>query len=286
MFLSLSKRDTIKIMVTISVLFVIMHFIRITLLINGEETTFFDQVVWQKMILPASLSEWIHQPWTLLTYMFVEMNFMQIVGNMIWLWIFGMVIEDLKGEYHILPLFILGGMVSGLFLWLGHFILPTHPSFFYGGSLPAVTAVVVGACLFRPTYIIWQLGSFQLRLWQLGLAFVVFVLASFARLSFLHAFLVLGGIVSGVLYNYGLQSFFLNCAHQYAKLSNYFWNNENYVLRQKSNSLNQRFTVKTFTKKSDEETLNVLLEKIHQSGMNSLSQKEKQQLEQLSQAKK
>ncbi|MBP6624227.1 MAG: hypothetical protein KA198_03590, partial [Chitinophagaceae bacterium] len=75
-------------------------------------------------------------------------------------------------------------------------------------------------------------------------------------------------------------------AHQYAKLSNYFWNNENYVLRQKSNSLNQRFTVKTFTKKSDEETLNVLLEKIHQSGMNSLSQKEKQQLEQLSQAKK
>ncbi len=58
------------------------------------------------------------------------------------------------------------------------------------------------------------------------------------------------------------------------------------MLRQKSNSLNQRFTVKTFTKKSDEETLNVLLEKIHQSGMNSLSQKEKQQLEQLSQAKK
>ncbi len=286
MFLSLSKRDTIKIMVVISLLFVIMHFIRITLLINGEETTFFDQVVWQKMILPASFSEWIRQPWTIVTYMFVEMNFMQIIGNMIWLWIFGMVIEDLKGEFHVMPLFIFGGIMGGIFLGLSHLLLLPTTSFYYGGALPAVTAVVVGACLFRPTYVIWQLGSLQVRLWQLGLAFVLFVVVSFARLSFHHASLILGSVLTGVLYNYGLPSFFLTCSHQLARLSNYFWNNENYVLKKTSGRMSQAFNINSYNKKSDEELLNTLLDKIHQSGIDSLSHKEKQLLEQLSQLKK
>src|ERR1044071_5369978 len=50
------------------------------------------------LALPASLSTFFSRPWTLITHMFVHDNVWHIVANMLWLWAFGYILQDLAGN--------------------------------------------------------------------------------------------------------------------------------------------------------------------------------------------
>ncbi|HPI53294.1 MAG TPA: rhomboid family intramembrane serine protease [Chitinophagaceae bacterium] len=276
---SLSTRDVMKIIVFLSVTFVILHSIRTTNLISGEGTTFFDEHIWNHLVIHASFQQWLHQPWTLFTYLMAEMSFMQMLGNMIWLWVFGMVIEDLKGQYHIIPVFFIGGMVGALFLMIANLFHVVPNTFYYGGSVPAVSAVVTATCFYKPKYPIWEIGSLRIEVWMVGVVFLLLIGATFAANSIAHAALLSGGVVTGLVYNYGLTNLFYQCTSLLKKVSG-LTSNDKFV-RADVRSKNQKSAAASL-KQSDEIELNRLLDKIGQHGMDSLTRKEKEALEQLS----
>jgi Rhomboid family. len=105
-FDNLSKSDFLKIVVICSLFFIILHFIRITILISGKTTDWFFAEIWNTIILPTSFSTFIKQVWSIISYMFVEMSFMKLLANMIWLWIFSNVLEDLTGNNTVFPIFL------------------------------------------------------------------------------------------------------------------------------------------------------------------------------------
>jgi membrane associated rhomboid family serine protease len=282
-FLSVSKSDVIKIAVITSLTFVILHFIRITLLMGEEDTTFFYTMLWNKVCLPPTLQELLYQPWSLITYMFTDMSFTRILGNMIWLWIFGMVIEDLKGNYRILPIYLIGGMFGG-FLMVVFNTYSTHPfTTFYAGGMASLLAVAVASLLYKPTYKFWFFGSLSVPIWLLVLIFIALNSITINTHTWPFLFLMLGGIITGVLYNYGLTSFFEWCTIQFKRFGNFFNNNENFVLK-KENKLrvytNENIPYRTIH--ADSKRIDDILDKINEKGMNSLAENEKKILNEYS----
>ena len=52
------------------------------------------------------------------TYMFLHINGWHLLGNMLWLYFVGVILEDLVGRQHIWKLFVFGGLFGALFIQL------------------------------------------------------------------------------------------------------------------------------------------------------------------------
>ncbi len=80
----------------------------------GQETLY-DQVI-EALVIPASFSDFIWHPWSLLTYPFfsVEFSLFQILFNGLILWTFGRIHQQLLGEQRTQRLVILGVPLIGL----------------------------------------------------------------------------------------------------------------------------------------------------------------------------
>lgn len=57
---------------------------------------------------------WSVQIWGSLTYMFVQVDFLHLLFNMLWLWAFGMIIIRLSGGRDFVSAYIISGLIGGL----------------------------------------------------------------------------------------------------------------------------------------------------------------------------
>ncbi len=64
--------------------------------------------------LPASFIGFIHQPWSLFTYMFMHGGFQHIFFNMFALWMFGRTLEQVWGPKRFLSYYMVCGIGAGL----------------------------------------------------------------------------------------------------------------------------------------------------------------------------
>lgn len=273
----ISKSDILKIVVATTLFFVIVQSIRITLLMNDEPTTFYDTHVWNNIGITSTFSSWITHFWSIITFMFAEDNFMQVIGNMIWLWVFGSVIEDLKGSYRVLPIYLMGGIVSAIvFILLGTILKPTEINF-YAGAMPSIMAVAVATILYKPNYQFWFLFGKGIPVWIFGVVYFILQLVTIQSYNLQNLSLILGAIIVGIGYNYGFGFVFDKLTTWFKKVGSYFENNQNFVNRKDGyNNLN------TKTLKVDTSNIDMILDKINSDGMDSLSSKEKSILEKYS----
>lgn len=278
-FQHISRSDVLKIIVITSLAYVLLHFIRVTLLISGDDVTPFMTHVWNNLTLPPTLPQLVFKPWTLITYMFTDMSFMRILGNMIWLWIFALVIEDLKGKYQILPIYLLGGILGGLAMVSYNTVAKMPVTDYYAGGVSSLLAVVVAAVLYKPSYKFWFFGTLSVPIWLLALIFLGLTTVSIHTYTLPILFLYLGGIAVGVLYNYGLTDFFAWCTVKFSRLGAYFANNDNFVL-EKKNKLRVTQTNSAYrTIRADQSRIDSILDKINEKGLDSLTENEKRILE-------
>ena len=95
--------------------------------------------IFEWLELPASLSRFILQPWSLLTYMFMHAGFMHILFNMLWLYWFGALFLNFFSAKHLRGVYILGGICGGLLYIAAYHIFPYfHPMIkllFHAGCL-------------------------------------------------------------------------------------------------------------------------------------------------------
>lgn len=158
--------------------------------------------------LPSSLSHLIHRPWTLFSYMFLHVDFMHILWNMLALYFFGRIFLDFYSVRHFVGTYLLGGLLGGIAFVLSYNIFPyfvqrAENSYLVGASA-AVLAIVVASAVRNPGYRVNLLlvGSVKLStIAILTVAVSVFMLAgNNAGGNFAH----LGGAVAGWLVAYML----------------------------------------------------------------------------------
>ena len=193
--------------------------------------------------------------------------------------VFGSVIEDLKGMYRVLPIYILGGIVGALaYLFIGQ-IIPAVVgvnSVYYLGVMPSVFAVVTASLCFKPTYT-YSFYSVRIPLWVLAIAFYILKIGTLSAYSLQIMALIFGGIATGLLYNYGGLLIFDKITSLFKSIAQK-GSNENFVEKKSS-------SIHSSSSSTRASTIDEILDKINQHGMRSLSPTEKNILESYSQEK-
>ena len=174
-----NKRDNglIKIILINIIVFVSISVVQVVLTISGL-STFFTMFI-NKLMLPASLGTFILQPWSLITYFFLHMSFMHILWNMLFLYWFGKIINDNIGNNALISLYVLGGIIGGLFYMAIYNIVP-----YYGervsdslmlGASAGVFSVVVGSATLMPNYTFYLLLIGPVRIKYIALFMFYFL---------------------------------------------------------------------------------------------------------------
>lgn len=95
---------------------------------------------------------------TLITYLFLHANWMHLIGNMLFMWVFADNIEDSFGNLGFLFFYLLCGVVGGL---THVFMMPGSPSPLIGAS-SAVSGIIAAYLVLYPRARIWVLAFFAI----------------------------------------------------------------------------------------------------------------------------
>ena len=235
--------------------------------------------------LPASLEKLSTRPWVLFTYMFSHLGVWQLISSLLWLWGFGYILQDLTGNRKLIPLYLYGGFVGGVFFLLTNNIFPVLtqqinilPPML--GASAALMAVAVGTTTLAPGYRIFPMINGGIPLWVLTLIFVLIDYATIASSSAGMALAHLAGGMMGFIFikqlgkGNDLGQWMIDLLDWFDNLFNPEKKNFN---KPQKDKLYYKTTEPPFKKVANvtQQRLDAILDKINQDGYHMLTDEEK-----------
>lgn len=232
-------------------------------------------------------SKWsfLYRAWTPLTYMFVQANFLHLLFNMLILYFSGNMFLFFFKPKQLVSVYILGGLSGALIYMIAFSVIPLYSSLGNSiliGASASVMAILFGLAGYRPNIEVRLFGILPLKLVYLAIA--IFVI-DFLNLLSSNA----GGHVAhigGAIFGYAFGTFMLRGTDITRWLYKIFDNIAALTKRKPSSKIKEGNTFKNreeayranLKKKLREEELDTILDKIKESGYNSLSKDEKRKL--------
>ena len=112
--------------------------------------------LFQVLELPAYVPNFLMQPWSLFTYMFLHADALHLLFNMLWLYWFGQLFLGIYSARHLRGAYILGGLCGGLLYMLAFNVFPYFQNYINGswllGASASVLAIVVATAVREPEY--------------------------------------------------------------------------------------------------------------------------------------
>lgn len=265
--------------------FIIILFVRVIYNFSYSANTQFDATTLPFFNLPGSFSALLNKPWTLLTYMFSDTALLRLLSNMLWLWGFGYILQDITGNRKLIPIYIYGGLTGGLFFILSHSLFPFLQTLQAQASLlgasAAVTAVAVAATTLAPNYRFFRNLGNGIPIWVLTAIYLLVAFAGVVSLSAAYSIATLGGALAGFLFVLLLRRG-IDGSNWMNNLYNWITNLANPNKKGGTASVKQQTFYKTGDRSPYTKTVNVtqqrvdeILDKIHQKGYQFLSEEEK-----------
>ena len=254
----------------------------------------FNEQIFRWFSLPADLSTFVTRPWTLLTHMFVHgtRSIWHILGNMLWLWTFGYILQDLAGNKKLIPLYIYGGLAGALAYALAYnFIGPLKANVAQVqafGASAAVMCIAIATTTLAPRYRIFPMLNGGIPLWVITVVYLIIDLATITDTNNPGGHIAhLAGAGMGYLFVVALQR-----GSDWGAWMNTFFDWVNNLFNpdkpQKGSSpkttLYYNAKVQPFTKANvlTQQRIDELLDKISQRGFHSLTDDEKEMLKRAS----
>jgi membrane associated rhomboid family serine protease len=278
------------------VIFVILAFLKAVFFLNykdgAEAMHFFNNNVLHYFTLPAKMSEIGARPWTVLTHMFTHEGFWHILGNMLWLWVFGYIFLDLTGNRKIVPLYIYGGLAGAVAFVLSYNFFPAlQPNLANAQALGAsagVMAIAVGVTTISPGYRIFPMLFGGIPIWILTTLYLIIDLVGIPRNNTGGHIAHLSGALIGFLFIYSFRK-----GYDWSEWMNRFFDWVNNLFNpekpKKGRNIKQELFYKSErqpykkTPNITEQRVNEILDKISQKGYSSLSEEERDILKRASQ---
>ena len=237
--------------------------------------------------LPTNFLSFFHKPWTLFTYMFSDTSqgLWRLLSNLFWLWTFGGFFQNTIGNDKLIPMYLYGGVVAGLFFIVSGYFFPAQ-SFSLIGANASVLAISSAATFYAPNHRILTHIRKGLPIWTL---FLVYTIVDWAGMGFSINQTVmahLGGVITGV----GMMWFFKNGTDPFTWM-NVAFSNLMGLFSPKNNKTSMRNklfydskNIPPFQKKvnNNQDKIDALLDKINAAGYESLSAEEKEFLQKIS----
>lgn len=133
-----AKGDTIIRLVMLNVaIYIVMNLVYVPIYLFGGSPLAYSEFIQNWLYLPSKPIQLLTRPWTLITYMFLHAGFFHILFNMLIMWWFGRILSDLIPDRKILPIYLLGGIAGGLLFVISFNIFP---AFLQAGIVPLVGA--------------------------------------------------------------------------------------------------------------------------------------------------
>lgn len=243
----------------------------------------------RKLQLPADIGTFFTQPWSIITYFFAHYDFFHILFNMLFLFWFGKIIQEFLNSKRVISLYVLGGLAGGLLYMLIYNFIPFFSdrldvSFMLGASA-GVFAIVVAAAVFMPDYTFFLLfiGPVKIKYIAIFYVFMSFIGTTGANAGGEIAHL--GGALVGWLY--------ITQLNQGNDLGGWVISSMNFFkslfkpqpkIKVSHRGANRQPSQKAHTSRSssaprtEQAEIDAILDKISQSGYESLSKEEKQKL--------
>lgn len=121
------------------------------------------------------------QVWRIIGYQFLHENFGHIFGNMLMLYFFGTMLERLWGSRHFLRFYLICGAMGGIFYTALSLLNFLSKGYLLGAS-GAILGILAASALLFPHLRVFVFGIFPLKLWVLAV-----IAASWSILSLLSA---------------------------------------------------------------------------------------------------
>jgi len=264
-------------------IFVVTTFISVFLMLFN-----WDAFSWvQYLELPASVSRFLVQPWSLFTYMFLHAGALHLLFNMLWLYWFGQLFLSFFSARHFRGLYILGGLCGGLLYMLAYNVFPyfstSIDSSYLLGASASVLAIVVATAVRQPEFRVNFLLVGSVRLKYVALFMVVtdllFVTSGNGGGHIAH----LGGALAGWWFALSLQK-----GHDVTRWINQIFDWLSGGVNFKSSPKKPKMKVEqggraadydyNARKKQQSEEIDRILDKLKKSGYASLTTEEKKRL--------
>jgi len=262
----------INLLIGINVLIFLVEYVPATienLAFGSEHITTFAQ---NYLALPSYLPKLLRHFWTPITYMFLHAGFFHILFNMLWLYWMGRIFEEYLGNKRTIGVYLLGGLTGGFMFVLFYNIFPLftqQPGLVEGsatvGASAAVMAIIVATATLVPDYTIYLMFIGPVKLKWIALVIVILDFIGISGLNAGGEISHLGGALFGFIYIKQLQrgndwvGFFTGLFKKRSKLS----------VASKNRSKNAGNTPR-------QEDIDRILDKISQSGYDSLTKQEKE----------
>ncbi|NAS29862.1 rhomboid family intramembrane serine protease [Flavobacteriaceae bacterium R38] len=239
--------------------------------------------------LPKRFSDFIQQPWSIITYTFFHANLMHIFFNMLLLFYSSRIFLNLFSVKRFINVYFLGGITGGLLFLLSYNIFPVFLQVNTAliGASAAVMAVLIFICTYLPNQEV-RVIFFNVKLWYLGAFFVLLDLVQIPVSNAGGHIAHLGGALLGFVYAKKLQDgtdigkWFENLI---SGIVNMFTPRKKRPLKtvhRKPNTSTSSRTgssrASTFNKGVEQQKIDDILDKISKSGYDSLSKEEKDYL--------
>ena len=239
--------------------------------------------------MPSFLPKLLSAPWTVLTYMFVHVDLMHILFNMLWLFFFGGMFLRWFSPRQLGGLYVIGGLFGAVFYVLSYNLLPA----FIGvdasliGASASILALGIAVAFYRPDepVSLFLLGTIKLK-W-LAIVMVVMDLLSLNGNNAGGSIAHLGGAVAGLVFGLTLRQNIditrwinplldgLNNLFRPRPKMKVTYQRSKFEKANTATDVDQEFRDK---KKAEMDRLDSILDKIKKSGYDSLTAQEKQQL--------
>ncbi|MBW9071356.1 rhomboid family intramembrane serine protease, partial [Agrobacterium pusense] len=123
---------------------------------------------------------------------------------MIWLWAFGYLLQRMAGNDKLIPVYIYGGIVGGIFFILAHYIFPSlsnsRDSATLLGANTGVLAVAMATTTLSPNYRFFTQIRNGIPIWVLMAVYILIDFAGVASDNAAYSISHLGGVLAGFLF--------------------------------------------------------------------------------------
>jgi len=150
---SFSKGNTLHKLIYLNLgLFLTVQIVRIILFLSNSYDSFNGFLDY--LAVPSNLEVLGRRPWTLITYMFLHVDFIHILMNLLWFYWFGTLFIQELGEKKLLSTYLLGGLTGGILYVIFYNIFPVfepvRSSSVALGASASVMAIVVATATYQP----------------------------------------------------------------------------------------------------------------------------------------
>lgn len=275
-----AENQILKLNIVAFVCFAIFRFIMY--LANEKQVS--EQIV-NYLYVPGNITILLFRPWTLISYQFMHVGFFHILFNMLLFFYMSAIVCSFISSRTLWKIYIWGGICGAIFFILSFNLFPVFRNIdemgFLVGASASVMAVTVATATLLPNYEVFLFGVFRIKLKWLALAMILLDITGIPSSNPGGGLSHLGGAFFGLVYMLNYKGFFNSSLRN---LNKYFLKKiktpEKKNIRKKEfvNEPNYRKTSFASSKKTkpNQTEIDAILDKISQSGYDSLSGSEKE----------